>query len=312
MSEDAAGGSVVHLVSGDSAVDHVEQWLLAGGHDAPLGRVVAMREALATGPVPRLDDEKVWRDTRRSYLGAAGLGIEPTSGHELVKLSREAGVLVLWFDGDLFCQANLWMVLTVLLALPEEDRPWTWIAAAPDHVAWGDDLDRRWDARVEVRSESLVAAAFAFDLLRVSATPDLDGDWGQAAARMNELPDGAIAALTEDRWPGFGAALEALYERDGARAAGVPDIVSTELLAMLASAPEGMRLPELVAAWSQAEPRWGFGERQVWAMLCDPMALAADATGQPLADEPDATVQLVVTAAGHDVLADIASQDEEG
>jgi hypothetical protein len=81
------------------------------------GDLVVCRECLIDGPVAANSLEKLWR-LRASYL--LGKFDEDESSYfnqvktEFDKLSRATSPVNLWFEHDLFCQANMWFVLYYL------------------------------------------------------------------------------------------------------------------------------------------------------------------------------------------------------
>ena len=76
------------------------------------GEVIVVREGLVDGPV---GGEDLWR-TRADYIGVSPEAYRQKVVLEFEKMLRapEGSTFHLWFEYDLFCQVNMWFVLSLL------------------------------------------------------------------------------------------------------------------------------------------------------------------------------------------------------
>ena len=114
---------VIHFLNGDSTV------ITARVADLP-GTLVAFRETLATGPIVPSD----WIETRSHFLAQRHdenllrVRNDLISQEETISRAAEADEVVLWFEHDFFCLANLLYLLTRLeghrhVTMVWSDRP---------------------------------------------------------------------------------------------------------------------------------------------------------------------------------------------
>jgi hypothetical protein len=107
---------MLHITSGDSSAALLER---AGIE----GEIVPWREALSEGPAPRLESGKEWIETRARFLsdeyrlGFEGVRHQLEALEGVLERAGEAEEIVLWFDRDLFCQANFLYLLARLSTL---------------------------------------------------------------------------------------------------------------------------------------------------------------------------------------------------
>ncbi|MFN8353902.1 MAG: hypothetical protein U0Y10_05645 [Spirosomataceae bacterium] len=107
---------MIHILNGDALYS---QLLEAGVAD----ECIICRECLVDGPTPQVDREAFWT-VRANYLGETP--DDKAFYHAFVKTELEK-ILALtatnevnvWFENDLFCQVNLWFVLSLLAQLPQ-------------------------------------------------------------------------------------------------------------------------------------------------------------------------------------------------
>lgn len=103
---------IVHVLPGDAIVDEFEKSLIPG-------EKIVCRECLIEGNLRSADLDEFWRVRAeyllRTYGGSERSYMENTAA-ELQKLANvKAGTEVnLWFEYELFCQANLWFCLHLL------------------------------------------------------------------------------------------------------------------------------------------------------------------------------------------------------
>lgn len=103
---------VVHILNGDALA---ENFVRSGIH----GQVIVCREALVDGPVSYVNEDAFWNG-RANFL-QENLEAEAGEYERNVKqeLARIANLtpnddIFLWFEHDLFCQTNMWFILSLL------------------------------------------------------------------------------------------------------------------------------------------------------------------------------------------------------
>lgn len=110
--------SILHIANGESTAGTLRDSSLGG-------EVVSWKEALIDGPTPGGVDDEDWRDLRAHHLSDTyEVELEACSKDLRAQVTLLEGLanrreVVLWFDEDLFCQANL---LFILGRLDEEGR----------------------------------------------------------------------------------------------------------------------------------------------------------------------------------------------
>lgn len=101
---------ILHVLNGDTTAAALARSALPGTH-------LPFREALATGPAPAEVGGEEWRARRAAHLAAECRGSAPAIAARLERQDEELGScrehdeVVLWFEPDLFCQANQLYVL---------------------------------------------------------------------------------------------------------------------------------------------------------------------------------------------------------
>ena len=101
--------AVLHLHNGDVTAQAARRALIPGNH-------VAFRETLVVGPI----DEKDWIESRARYLSQAygehllRVRNDLITQERLIDEASQQPEVVLWFEHDLFCFANLLYLLTRL------------------------------------------------------------------------------------------------------------------------------------------------------------------------------------------------------
>lgn len=230
---------MLHVANGDA--------LAEGLRAARVGPVVAWREMMSDGPIPNhLRGEADWRERAawlaRDYpLDPAAYVADAAARLQRVAAEAHAGPVTLWFDPELFCQANLchlvdWLAREApdaeLLLVPESRDPKADLAALARNAV---PLERPRRA---------LARAFWNAL----ASPDASG--------LERL-----ARVDLSLWPEFAIGLRAQIAR-------FPDTtgrsaIEAEMARLRAQGATS--LPELFRRW-QATPlgqACGFGDTQV-------------------------------------------------
>jgi hypothetical protein len=155
----------VHVLNGDA---------LAGGFPFR-GEIIICRECLIEGPIQAPTLEEFW-NTRASYLSDAFNGHGPSYftdvSSELCKLQKQKpdAAINLWFEHDLFCQANLWFILhllrdsrfsgSVYRVIPPTDGKDLWSGFGPMNEQ---DLEQCFRSRITLSPDDLLFGASLWD-----------------------------------------------------------------------------------------------------------------------------------------------------
>jgi len=83
------------------------------------GDIVVVREALIDGDLSEDTLDDFWR-SRAKHLGITDAGYDNSVVKEFEKIRNvpDDSVFNLWFEYDLFCQVNMWFVISVIHSLP--------------------------------------------------------------------------------------------------------------------------------------------------------------------------------------------------
>ncbi|MEZ4775241.1 MAG: DUF1835 domain-containing protein [Bacteroidia bacterium] len=106
-----------HILNGDSLARQIKQTSLAG-------HVIICRECLIEGDLKGNSFEELMHNRANYIASAFGDTADPYSQsvvpefEKIIQISGPAEVC-LWFEDDLFCQTNMWFVLSLLAYKPE-------------------------------------------------------------------------------------------------------------------------------------------------------------------------------------------------
>lgn len=111
---------IYHILNGDAMIDRFEGLNLSG-------EMLSMRECLIEGDLGGNTLEE-FINTRARYLtihhGADPNNYAITDLIHKVLCAPEASEFYLWFEYDLFCQVNLWFVLSLIRQLHKNKKVW--------------------------------------------------------------------------------------------------------------------------------------------------------------------------------------------
>jgi hypothetical protein len=103
---------IYHILNGDS--------LAYSFPDAKIeGDIIVVREALIDGDLSGNDLREFWR-SRARYLGLTETEYRDKVASEFEKITNapDDSEFNLWFEYDLFCQVNMWFVISIINNLP--------------------------------------------------------------------------------------------------------------------------------------------------------------------------------------------------
>ena len=267
-----AVASLIHLHNGDVVA------LLARRSDIP-GEHIAFRESLVTGPVTPEHD---WIETRARTLASR-------HGEDLLRVRTELleqeqlldglpsrGEVVLWFEHDLFCLANLLYLLDRLHAAKLS------LVWCPTPLGQFDEreLHLRFDSRAAVTPMMIAAAREAW------------------RAYTSEEADALNALLARDH-PDFPFLREGMTlhaSRFPSPANGLGAIEQT-ILGLLSTGP--LEFSTLFPQVDSDPPRFGFGDAEVMVTL---KAMAGRGVPLVTMSGQQPKVLFTITPAGENVL----------
>lgn len=286
---------MIHVRCGSDIVHK----LAAGG---VTGRVVVWTDPLCEGPVVG-DDRNAVRSVRGPWL-AARCGLDPrTVTAELLKADAELEAardgddeVVLWFESDLFDQAILVHVLTVLAPRVERVQPLS-LVTLDEHPTRGG-----FAGLGELSAEQLT------DLLpkRIPVTPDMIAAAIRATRAWSAPTPQPLDQVRRDpqsALPYLGAAVERLLEEFPERRSGIGRTERQALEAIASGATTAGSA--FVASQAREERRWQ-GDTMFWARLRE-LSEGRDALLRMEGEVPDARdgaeLPLALTSEGEAVLA---------
>ncbi len=103
---------IYHILNGDCLAMQLAETAISG-------EVIICRECIIEGPLSPFIDEKFWH-RRSEFIGLAydeteeGYNDKVRSQFNLIANLPNDAEVNLWFEDDLFCQANLWLILHLL------------------------------------------------------------------------------------------------------------------------------------------------------------------------------------------------------
>jgi len=107
----------LHLLNGDLLASQLQGASFFEAH-------LVFREALIVGPTPRGGLDEFWK-VRTAFITASyGATAEEYAQKTVLEIERlnslpEDTEICLWFEDDLFCQVNLWFLLSLLAEIPK-------------------------------------------------------------------------------------------------------------------------------------------------------------------------------------------------
>jgi hypothetical protein len=220
---------------------------------------IVFREALVVGPVGGATWEEFW-ETRIEFLtkqyGATALEVQEKTVAELEKIRSLAdGVeLSLWFEDDLFCQVNLWFILSLLADKPTLRVFRVFPPEAPSENRWRgfadaspEELEQAYRTKVLFSNQDMGLGKSLWEAYRKH-------DW-DALKILSRHPSSCFSNLEEvcqaqlDRFPTH-------------QSLGRPEQLIQEILA------SGIiDFPSLFAEFSRRAGIYGFGDLQVRELL---------------------------------------------
>lgn len=244
---------VFHILNGDALAEKFSRETLPG-------ELIIFRECLMEGPLDG-DDPEAFRQTRARFIGGAygetDAGYEVKVTAEIRKISRipDGAEVNLWFEHDLFCQVNMWYILSLLEEIAdkllvnrvmpqagnEED---VWLGFGP---ADGEALTANYQRRVRLSRSDLQLARNLWDACR---RHELERMQRLAAPRPAHFPYlEEVVQAHADRFPAAG--------RKARPVAALEDILRTGVT----------DFPTVFRTFARREGIYGFGDTQVRSLL---------------------------------------------
>lgn len=214
----------IHILNGDSLKNQLEAVSLPG-------KILACREAMIEGPKKAVDSEELWKDRARYFDETYGDSDSFYTGKvipEFEKMSKApAGAeVVLWFEDDLFCQANMWFCLYWLSA--RSDLKVFRVFPAPVGAEWRwrgfganspDQLKAAYENRILLTEEDRKLGADLWDAFRQEDMSAMKALANTSTEAFCDLPEVVKA------WEGYPEKIEAFIQQKlQAGAAGFSEV----------------------------------------------------------------------------------------
>ena len=286
---------MLHILNGGATEAILAQTAIRGDR-------FSFGDVLIAGPAPAVNGSK-WRRLRAEHLAKAyDIEVEKCEGElerqqEVFESCNNHEEVVLWFEADLFCQANLLYVLdwcshrelrTKLSLICIGEFP-----GRPNFRGLGEltpeELASLFPERVEVTASQLELAARTWQAYRSEDPRELE-----------RLLQASTSAL-----PFLDGALRLQLARFPSTRNGLNRIENTGLELVSRGAT---RFVELFSQFVEAEPNYGLGDAQVWNV----MQRLTQGAAPLLTNKTEASSMFEssfeITAAGHGVLSGAADR----
>ncbi|HKR59163.1 MAG TPA: DUF1835 domain-containing protein, partial [Pyrinomonadaceae bacterium] len=245
---------MLHILNGGSTEALLAQTSVAGSR-------FSFKDVLIAGPAPAVNDSE-WRRVRVDYLAKAyGIEFDDCEAdllrqEEVFASSSEHDEVTLWFESDLFCQANLLYVLdwfahkdvaTRLSLICIGEFP-----GRPNFRGLGElnppELASLFDQRIPVSPEQLELATRGWQAFR---SPD-----PRALERLTQTETDVL--------PFLNGALRLQLARFPSTRNGL-NLIESKALQLIDNG--FVRFGDLFPRFIDAEPLYGFGDWQFWHLL---------------------------------------------
>lgn len=238
---------MLHITNGDSFATV----LAAAGVD---GTIVPWREALSQGPPPSAEGDAGGAEKRAVFLADEyRVGIEGSRNQllemeQMLEKADQWGEIVLWFDRDLFCQANMMFLLARLFRVAPERV--SCIQSPERNLVESSTAELRslFSERVDVGTVDLESGARAWEMWSSSDPRGIE--------RYIEQPGGSLPYLS--------AALRLHLQRFPSTENGLGAI--EQWLLEQIDAGEN-RFGPLFSRFSTEQSGYGMGDWQIWRTL---------------------------------------------
>lgn len=238
---------IYHILNGDSLAYSFPEAKIEGN-------IIVMREALIDGDLSGNDLQDFWH-SRAKFLGVTEAEYRDKVISEFDKITNapDDSSFNLWFEYDLFCQVNLWFVISILNSLPGKKRVY---AVYTSHVDKNHNFF--WNGFGSASSSQLQACYNDKILLS-----DADLQFGQnlwTAYKNGNLEE--LAHLAEEQssaFPYLQEVVKAHIERfptDGTN--GRPEKVIKDIIRNIST-----DFGEVFKAFWKRESIYGFGDTQL-------------------------------------------------
>lgn len=238
----------LHVLNGD----HLSSQLQEASY---FQHQLVMREALLVGPVHGDTLREFWK-TRTDFIKSSyGVTVEEYSQKTIREIERlqdipEGTEICLWFEDDLFCQVNLWFILSLLADKPGLRVFRLFPSEAPSENRWRgfadaspEELEQAYRTKVLFSNQGMNLGKSLWEAYRKQ-------DW-DALKNLSIRPSSCFRNLEEicqaqlDRFPTH-------------QLLGRPEQLIQEILA------SGIKdFPSLFAEFSKRAGIYGFGDLQV-------------------------------------------------
>jgi hypothetical protein len=192
---------ILHVLPGDATVETFK----ASGIE---GEIAVCRECLIVGDVSGSSLSELW-ENRARYLSTDRLGYQENVVREFAKLNApgSGSEINLWFEYELFCQANMWFCLSLLAESTAEIfrvAPVT-LSEAEMWDGFGsltpDDFRECFDARVKFSRSDIELGAHLWSAFRTEDHATLEELSATESSAFPKLREACSAAIEKESRP---------------------------------------------------------------------------------------------------------------
>ena len=221
------------------------------------GEIIVVREALIDGSLDGTGLGEFWQ-TRAGYVGISSDEYRTRVASEFEKILRAppGSEFNLWFEYDLFCQVNMWFVLSLIASLPSPKQVW---AVYPSFLSWkhphfwsgfgaatAGELLKSFRDRIPLNKNEIQLGQRLWQAYKNSNLEELTKLSAYKSASLPYLQP--VVQAHTDRFP-----------QEGAK--GRPESILEEIIR---TGPGDFQ--SVFVAFSKREPIYGFGDNQLKAI----------------------------------------------
>lgn len=234
-----------HILNGDALKEQLPKTLV--------GEIIVMREALIEGPLACSYLNEFWK--HRSDFMAETYGIshdeyQAKSIDEISKIAQidTASEINLWFENDLFCQANMWFVIGEMLK-PIRNR---------STIYWVRPLTESWTGFGGMNEQELAQAYTLRTKLTKHDINLLDKLW-QCYSSENMIELSRLAQALPISLMSIKPSIEAQCQRSNPNGLSRPQ----QSILDIAKAEKNTDFGRIFRVFCETEGVYGFGDMQV-------------------------------------------------
>lgn len=234
-----------HILNGDALKAQLQKTLS--------GEVIIMREALIEGPLACSDLNDFWKIRSRFMAETYGISQDEYQAKSIDEISKMAQIdtaseINLWFENDLFCQANMWFVIGEMLK-PIRNR---------STIYWVRPLTESWTGFGGMNEQELAQAFALKTRLSIDDINLLDKLW-QYYSSENMIELSRLAQALPISLMSIKPSIEAQCQRINSEGVCRPK----QSILDIAKAEKTTDFRRIFRVFCKTEGVYGFGDMQV-------------------------------------------------